>query len=1231
MKKFKLISCLVIFPAVLLVACKSTIGATPTSTTHFAFNDTKTEYNGIDIIQKKLYSTISPSEMHLYGEKFTDPSNNAVFDSVVNNDFWTSEALQDGYIGFQRSVYTSLEDSINSVVRQDHGLFYDGILFPNTHELNSYAKTKKELFLKDATTSESVVLNSNGNKSEVINIDSLKSGSVIEKQKILNFLLKNAGLQIEIIGNNGTTRETVAFDTSNNSNEDKIASQIIESIDNKYIPVNYQKVSSNNNSGQFFVDLSNDDKYELYGPLIHQGSADIQGILHPQNWRATPQIPPALFRDQRSLLVSHAFDFLIGDVQIQDDKEVKKLSSNVNKEDFAFYFPYNENELNQTNKSTNLQLNLAWVEFINLLKSEQDQIYKNFVQMLKSLSKAQRYTSFHKTFITYSFLLDSLVNNNASENLIFLLKNFYIKLSNKIDSALEFLNSKMLPSGLNFLKNQDSNANDFSFKEYFGFGSKDFDLGANLDHLLPNIQFEYKNLNILFSLLYLSNALSTMSSAIIDKKAILTTIKGLKIDSDENMKNYYQPLLDKHWDVIEPLWWLINSQNLTQSLYILGYDTKNSDFQNLSIEQLVQVNKLNEIFSIKWVRNQVILTLVSEKIKEEINKILTYTPTDFFNEKIKNDLNKKYNLESRSELNEKIRNLFKDIPKNVLAKLKNINLDLQTLTIIKKMFTDLKKAQEAYNNRKEIKRLEKVKELQTQIEKYLESLYSSDYVDVYLRVAARFKLDQDNKDKQNETKNYERSITSSIHAGESKLLRANSLPTTSMTKTGDINAVLKNSVSQINLRELKALETNHVGESNRQKISEAINSETKLSDKVPNVNISLLITDSFTDIFASSIALSQAINNPNLINRVSTLIMHSTNIVSSFVSFSGNVLNELSNVFPKLTNIASKLGPIFSVVGAAVSLALFVFDVFYPKEEKIYYVFKSGNSEYVWTGGYKKTWLLGAQILERRTPKDIKLVGPIQIVRPQNESFLYYNKEKYSSSQVDLLRKIQIKEWLNNKNLYANADPDYLKGVRKIYSMNNNLTSVTQSFDQLYENIYNALTNNKILGIDQQKIQTINGQLVADENMKNTIYDSEVKNKTQKWTILEVPKTNLDNGLIFHKERTIKIENLVEFDNESGVGIAKGFGRYGNEGTEATFIITNKSMQDEKTKEVVVKKFQELFKPVKTKYLDAIGSRSQLIYESSLYEVFDEKIGKNLYFVSIADAKKYIDKKFKRY
>lgn len=178
--------------------------------------------------------------------------------------------------------------------------------------------------------------------------------------------------------------------------------------------------------------------------------------------------------------------------------------------------------------------------------------------MLKSLSKAQRYTSFHKTF-TYSFLLDSLVSNNASENLIFLLKNFYIKLSNKIDSALEFLNSKMLPSGLNFFKNQDSNGNDFSFREYFRFGSKDFDLGANLDHLLPNINFN-TNLNILFSLLYLSNALSTMSSAFIDKKAILTTIQGLKIDSNENIKNYYQPLLDKHWDVIEPLWWLINSQ-----------------------------------------------------------------------------------------------------------------------------------------------------------------------------------------------------------------------------------------------------------------------------------------------------------------------------------------------------------------------------------------------------------------------------------------------------------------------------------------------------------------------------------------------------------------------------------------------------------------------------------------------------------------------------------------------
>lgn len=74
------------------------------------------------------------------------------------------------------------------------------------------------------------MLNSSINKSELINIDSLKNGSVIEKQKILNFLLKNASLKIEIIGNNGSTREIIPFDTSNNSNEDQIASKLLTAL-----------------------------------------------------------------------------------------------------------------------------------------------------------------------------------------------------------------------------------------------------------------------------------------------------------------------------------------------------------------------------------------------------------------------------------------------------------------------------------------------------------------------------------------------------------------------------------------------------------------------------------------------------------------------------------------------------------------------------------------------------------------------------------------------------------------------------------------------------------------------------------------------------------------------------------------------------------------------------------------------------------------------------------------
>lgn len=75
---------------------------------------------------------------------------------------------------------------------------------------------------------------------------------------------------------------------------------------------------------------------------------------------------------------------------------------------------------------------------------------------------------------------------------------------------------------------------------------------------------------------------------------------------------------------------------------------------------------------------------------------------------------------------------------------------------------------------------------------------------------------------------------------------------------------------------------------------------------------------------------------------------------------------------------------------------------------------------------------------------------------------------------------------------------------------------MAQSFDQLYANIYNALTNNKILGIDQQKIKTINGQLSSRwKHERCYLWFWEVRNKTQKWTIFRSSKTDLDNGLIF--------------------------------------------------------------------------------------------------------------------
>lgn len=1182
----------------LLSACAPT-ALTP----EISFNESTVTVNGVNVARKKLYSTIPSSELITQSAKYTDPSSGAVFDWYINNNFFKESALKDGYYGFGQNVYATKDESINSLYRAGTGLFYDGMLFPNVQALNVYAETKKELILESNTTAESVVLKGKDgqNNSQPINLNSLRKGSLDEKVKLLDFITKNSKLQIEIDKPNGQ-KETVSVDSTSSS--ETAAAKVIAAAGDKSIPLHYQKVSSNNNTGQFILDSSVEDKYEFYGPLIHQGSADIQAINNPDNWSATSTIPVGLYRDQQTTLVTHSFDFLIGEISVQEDLEIKRLSSSLNKEDYVFFFPYSEAELYQPQKTVNLELNLIWTQFMELLKTEQKTVYDNFLKMINDFSTMKRYTGFYKTIVIYSHLLDALVANQSSEKLIFLLKDFFVKLADKVDTALNFLNSLTTPLGFNILQSRDRNAVNFSFKKYFGFGENDFDLGANLNNLLPNLQYTYRNLNILFTIIFLSNAIAAMPSSFIDKEAIVNTLKGLRMDSDKNIEDIYKPLINNNWKAIEPLWWLINSQNITQALFTLGYDTKTLNLENLTDQQLQQIVLLNQVLGIKWARNQIVLTLANEKIKEELPQAIRDVPT------------------TKPE----VRELFAFIPKNVLVKLQSINADLQTLIVLKNMFKALDQAQKTDPN--------KAEEYKAQIESFLESLQNKDFVDLYLRYSARFKTLKtiENHSVSNivPTNRSVKKLSITRHAGkDDDALSVNSSISSSSSssadsdvistsKIGGVPAILRNSTSDISIKELDALEKNHVE-----------NIQDKINGRLQGLFAFTFITDSFQQVMSSAAALAGAINNPNALNRTRDIVISSLQLGASASLIISTAMYEIANWIPKIGKIVSKIGPIIEMLGTAVSLALFLFDVFFPKEEKTYYVFKSNGSEFVWTGGYRKTWLLGLKVLEENTIRDLKLVQPTQITRPQNRDYLYYNKKEYSTSQVEELRKVQVKEWIENTNFYANNNEEFIKGARKVYSLHNqgtqNFSSVytSQSLSTIYNNLLATLTNNGIIGIDNEKFKTIAGNVSNSTAHSNAIYREEVKKAAQDWTIIEVPKATV-NGLMFHKERSIQIQRLESYDETTGIGVATGFGRYGLEGQEATFIIVNKPMTENGVKENVMNKFNELYTPVQTKYLDSVGSRSKLIYETNLYEVYNPKLGKNVYFVSISDASRYI-------
>ncbi len=154
-----------------------------------------------------------------------------------------------------------------------------------------------------------------------------------------------------------------------------------------------------------------------------------------------------------------------------------------------------------------------------------------------------------------------------------------------------------------------------------------------------------------------------------------------------------------------------------------------------------------------------------------------------------------------------------------------------------------------------------------------------------------------------------------------------------------------------------------------------------------------------------------------------------------------NLAKGLAEAIKVVKNMASilKAIPALTVACFIVDIVSFLVDALTPNYEQKSYIYRSGNYEFIWDGGYKQTILYGWVTTGERTIDSMKMLNPIKVTNPRTKDFYYLNGKNYETTQTQQLieeyarllsigridsDKIKINYTLNNySNLNVNVKP----------------------------------------------------------------------------------------------------------------------------------------------------------------------------------------------------------------
>lgn len=554
---------------------------------------------------------------------------NIVSDDVNGIDYNDLSRIQFGnninkttiYRGLNNSLFNSENEAKKSYFTIHDAYYFNGMYFKNKEELqlylssNYYAQNGDGFVAK--TNSEISILSSNNNYSSSINKNYLidkgtSNESINAKIEFANFIKTNSNQYLEITLPVDATKYYLSTTDINPFN-----------VKNLMTEVDYTKVSNTNGKSSYVIDLSKDDQNSLFGPYFTIANDDIQNITNTKNWKKVNN----------------------NDWLVAQEKDAQQIAN------FLGIILIEENTTNQAEENSLPIINIKNINkdlkiYFDKLKAFNLNLYQNYENFMNTIKQGKSYNSFYAIILSYSWIIDNLINYGAKNDLIEDTRIIFNKIAQEIDKNV----AKLIPNELLFSSQKGHEKEKLSFEKILDFKSKTKDFNADIKYYTDQVRYFSEFINAV-NIINFANTNASISYGLLpyDFALLNNFIKNQRTI----MNNNYS--LNAQYDAQYEKLWKMFSSTTTNDFYYQWkgqtIDTANSaNVEDLSLAADLTTNTLFFTSSYKLLFEQAKIELQNNPNSKKYNdsifenfKTIT-NKEDSYNNMFKNLINNIKNI-----------------------------------------------------------------------------------------------------------------------------------------------------------------------------------------------------------------------------------------------------------------------------------------------------------------------------------------------------------------------------------------------------------------------------------------------------------------------------------------------------------------------------------------------------------------------------------------------------------